>query len=58
MLIFDEKKYAENIINNKRYETVKTQGRERCVLVRYLASLNYSVEEIKKVLLEIPMSGG
>ena len=58
MLIFDEKKYAENIINNKRYETVKTQGRERCVLVRYLTSLNYSVEEIKKVLSEIPMSGG
>lgn len=58
MLIFDEKKYAENIINNKRYKTVKTQGRERCVLVRYLTSLNYSVEEIKEVLLEIPMSGG
>lgn len=58
MLVFDEKKYAKNIIDNKRYETIKTQGRERCILVRYLTSLNYSVEDIKKVLSEIPISGG
>lgn len=58
MLIFDEKKYAENIVTSKRYETVKTQGRERCIIVRYLTSLNYSLEDIKKVLFEIPMSGG
>lgn len=58
MLIFDEKKYAEDIIANKKYNTVKTQGRERCILVRYLTSLGYSVSEIKNVLLKIPMSGG
>ena len=58
MLVFDEKKYAEEIITNKKYSTVKTQGRERCILVRHLTSLNYSHSEIKKVLSNIPMSGG
>nr|DAG31330.1 MAG TPA: hypothetical protein [Caudoviricetes sp.] len=58
MLIFDEKKYAKNIVDNKRYETIKTQGRERCILVRYLTSLGYSVDDIKKMLSEIPMAGG
>lgn len=58
MLVFDEKKYAEEIINNKKYNTIKTQGRERCILVRYLTSLNYSEEEIKNVLSNIPMAGG
>lgn len=58
MLVFDEKKYAEEIINNKQYNTIKTQGRERCILVRYLTSLNYSADDIKNVLSEIPMSGG
>lgn len=58
MLIFDEKKYAENIIKSKKYQTIKTQGRERCVLVRYLTSLNYPIEKIKKILSDIPMSGG
>lgn len=59
MLVFDEEEYATEIINNKRYNTVKTQGRERCILVRYLTSvLNYSNEEIKSVLEKIPMSGG
>lgn len=59
MLVFDEEEYATEIINNKKYNTVKTQGRERCILVRYLTSvLNYSNEEIKNVLEKIPMSGG
>ena len=58
MLVFDEKKYAEEIITNKKYSTVKTQGRERCILVRHLTSLNYSHSEIKEVLSNIPMSGG
>ena len=58
MLVFDEKRYAEEIINNKKYSTIKTQGRERCILVRYLTSLGYNVDEMKNVLLEIPMSGG
>ena len=58
MLVFDEKKYAEEIINSKKYNTIKTQGRERCILVRYLTSQGYTPDYIKSILLEIPMSGG
>lgn len=58
MLVFDEKKYAEGIIGSKQYNTIKTQGRERCILVRYLTSLGYDVEKIKNVLNEIPIAGG
>lgn len=58
MLIFDERKYAKNIMDNKKYSTIKTQGRERCVLVRYLTFLGYNCDEIKNVLFDIPMSGG
>lgn len=58
MLVFDEKKYAEKIIKNKKYETVKTQGRERCILVRYLTHIGKSYEEIMDTLFKLPMSGG
>lgn len=58
MLIFDEKKYAQEIINSKKYNTIKTQGRERCVIVRYLMNLNKTSEEIKDILFSIPMKGG
>ena len=58
MLIFDEKKYAQEIIDNRKYNTIKTQGRERCVLVRYLTSKGYNDDKIKSVLSAIPMSGG
>lgn len=58
MLIFNEKKYALNLIKNNSYNTIKNQGKERCILVRYLNSINKSREEIKKYLSKIPMSGG
>lgn len=58
MLVFDEKKYAEEIINNKQYATVKTQGKERCIITRYLSFLGYNRDEIKSVLAQIPMAGG
>lgn len=58
MLVFDEKKYAEDIISNNKYNTIKTQGKERCILVRYLTNLNYPISDIKDVLKRIPMSGG
>ena len=58
MLVFDEKKYAEQILSSKSYKTIKTQGRERCILSRYLIYLGYSDEEINKILSQIPMSGG
>ena len=58
MLVFDEKKYAEKIMKNKKYETVKTQGRERCILVRYLTHMGKSYDEIMDTLFKLPMSGG
>ena len=58
MLVFDEKVYAENILEAKSYNTIKTQGRERCILARYLTDLGKTPQEIKKVFSKIPMSGG
>lgn len=58
MLVFDEKVYAENILEAKTYNTIKTQGRERCILARYLTDLGKTPQEIKKVFSKIPMSGG
>lgn len=58
MLVFDEKKYAESIINNKKYLTIKSQGKERCIIVRYLTNIGKSIDEIKDILNQIPMSGG
>ena len=47
-----------NILNSKNYKTIKTQGRERCILVRYLTALGYDNDYIKKVLNSIPIYGG
>lgn len=58
MLVFDEKEYAIDILNNKKYNTTKTQGRERCILVRYLTYLGYDNDYIKEVLNKIPIAGG
>lgn len=58
MLVFDEEKYAKSIINNKRYETLKNQGQERCIIVRYLTYIGCDELSIKKILFKIPMLGG
>lgn len=58
MLIFDEKEYAKMLLENNSYNTIKSQGKERCVIVRYLTSIGKSQNEIKEVLNKIPMSGG
>ena len=59
MIIFDEKKYAERILRNKEYGTLKNQGQERCAIVRYLKfDKGYSDEDILNVLSKIPMHGG
>lgn len=59
MIIFDEKKYAERILRNKEYGTLKNQGQERCAIVRYLKfDKGYSDENILNVLSKIPMHGG
>ena len=53
MLVFDEKKYAKEIIEKKEYHTVKNQGRENCILVRYLKDIGYSNDKIISFLLKI-----
>lgn len=58
MLIFDEKEYAKSLIDNNSYNTIKSQGKERCIIVRYLTSLGKSNVEIKEILNNIPMPGG
>ena len=58
MIIFDEEQYAKKIIKQKKYNTIKNQGRERCSLVRYLINLGYDRNKIIHFLFKIPMSGG
>ena len=55
MTIFDEKKYAERILKQKEYGTLKNQGREKCVLVRYFYNQGYSHDEIVHALLKLNM---
>ncbi len=58
MIIFNEEEYSKKILYSKKYNTKKNQGRERSALVRYLSSLDYTTEEIKKELYKIPIFGG
>lgn len=58
MLVFDEKKYAEDIIKNKAYNTIKNQGKERCIIARYLYWKGLDNNGIIKELSKIPMAGG
>lgn len=57
MIIFDEGKYAQKVLRSKEYHTNKNQGRERSAIVRYLSSLGYDRDNIKKELHRIPMLG-
>lgn len=50
MLIFDEEAYAKDIYING-YKTVKYQGLEKAVLVRYLNNLGYNKEQILDILI-------
>lgn len=59
MIIFDEKKYAEKVLRNKEYTTLKNQGQERCAITRYLKyEKGYSDDEIIQTLLVLPMLNG
>ena len=59
MIIFDEKQYAEKILRNKEYSTLKNQGQERCAIARYLRYEKGCMdEEIIQTLLKIPMLNG
>lgn len=57
MLIFDEKKYAMNLIKNKEFQTYRQKDIERYILIRYLSSEGMSSEEIKKELEAFPLIG-
>ena len=57
MLLFDEKKYAISLLNNKEFETYKHRDIERYVLIRYLNSEGMSKEQIKDVLSAFPLIG-
>ena len=55
MIIFDEKRYAEEILKDG-YKTKKHQGRERCIIARYLRDQgkddNYIKEKIDSLYFE------
>lgn len=57
MLVFDEKKYAEKLLKEKRFQTYRQKDIERYILIRYLASKDMSFEEIKKELGKFPLVG-
>ena len=57
MLIFDEKKYAMNLVKNKEFQTYRQKDIERYILIRYLSSEGMSSEEIKKELENFPLVG-
>lgn len=57
MLVFDEKKYAMNLIKNKEFQTYRQKDIERYILIRYLSSEGMSSEEIKKELENFPLVG-
>lgn len=57
MLIFDEKKYAQNLIKNREFQTYRQKDIERYILIRYLSSEGMSYEEIKKELGNFPLVG-
>ena len=50
MLIFDEKKYAKNLLKKKEFQTYRQKDIERYILIRYLSNEGMSTEEIRKEL--------
>ena len=57
MLIFDEKKYAKNLLKKKEFQTYRQKDIERYILIRYLANEGMSTEEIRKELDKFPLVG-
>ena len=48
MLVFDEKKYARNLLKEKKFQTYRQKDIERYILIRYLANEGKNFDEIKK----------
>lgn len=57
MLVFDEKKYARNLLKEKKFQTYRQKDIERYILIRYLASEGKNFDEIKKELEKFPLIG-
>ena len=57
MLIFDEKKYAKNLLKKKEFQTYRQKDIERYILIRYLSNEGMSTEEIRKELDKFPLIG-
>lgn len=57
MLIFDEKKYAKNLLKKKEFQTYRQKDIERYILIRYLASEGMSSDDIRKELEKFPFIG-
>ena len=57
MLIFDEKKYAIDLLKNKEFNTYRKRDIERYILIRYLASEGLSSQEIRKEIDKFPLVG-
>lgn len=57
MLIFDEKKYAQEILKEKKFKTYRQKDIERYILIRYLASEGLTFDEIQKKLEKFPLIG-
>lgn len=57
MLVFDEKKYAEKLLKEKKFQTYRQKDIERYILIRYLVSLGKSFDEIKKEMEKFPLVG-
>lgn len=56
MLVFNERTYGERLCKYG-YQTYKNQGRERCILVRYLRNIGKDDNYIIKKLNEMPFVG-
>ena len=57
MLVFDEKKYAASLLNKKNFNTYRNRDIERYIIIRYLASQNKNIDEIKKNISKFPLVG-
>ena len=47
MLVFDEKKYAEKLLKDKKFQTYRQKDIERYILIRYLHEKGLNNDEIR-----------
>ena len=57
MLVFDEKKYAEKLLKDKKFQTYRQKDIERYILIRYLHEKGLNNDEIRQKLDKFPLIG-